>query len=822
MGSMLVPWNWLREYVQVDLPVEALTERLTLGGLEVKGVQRIGERWDRDTIYVGEVLGIRQHPNADRLVLVTVDYGREAPLEVVTGAPNLKVGMRGQKVVLATVGATLVDPYAETLQYQKLKRSKIRGVASEGMVCSERELGLSSEHEGILILPDDAPVGTPLADYLGDLVLDLDLTPNLARAYCLVGTARETAALAGGRLTIEEPRVVAEGAPIAGQIDLEIQDPDLCPRYSAALIRGVKIGPSPFWMQQRLRLAGMRPINNIVDITNYVMLEWGQPLHAFDYRLLRPRPGEETPAIIVRRAHEGETMTTLDGVARTFDGEMLLITDGGGPVAIAGVMGGLESEVTEETVDVLLESANFHFLSVRRTTGALKIPSEAAQRFGRGVDPELTLVALRRAAELMRTLAGGTVAEGFADLYPTPLETTVIDLPAAEVERLLGVRLEAGEIARMLGALGFTCEVTAETVRVTVPSFRLDVRLVADLVEEVARMYGYDRLPMTLLEAELPPQERNLPLELEERARDILVGAGLTETISYSLTSVESVGRLTPGAPTPSREDYVRVANPLTREQEVLRQTLLNTTLETVARNLRFSERVAIFEIARVYLPVPGEVLPEEPTHVAIALTGPREPRSWLASQSPALDFYDLKGAVEALGERLGVAGLSFEPTEHPTFRPGRVARACLDGEGIGVLGEVHPLVADAFDMAGRAVYLAELDLDALIAAAAPTERYVPISPMPAVKEDLALVVPEAVPSDRVAGVIREAAGELLTDLVLFDVYRGAQVGEGHKSLAYSLTFQSMTRTLTGEETAKIRERIAKRLATDLGAQIRS
>jgi len=335
-------------------------------------------------------------------------------------------------------------------------------------------------------------------------------------------------------------------------------------------------------------------------------------------------------------------------------------------------------------------------------------------------------------------------------------------------------------------------------------------------------MYGYDRLPMTLLEAELPPQERNLPLELEERARDILVGAGLTETISYSLTSVESVGRLTPGAPTPSREDYVRVANPLTREQEVLRQTLLNTTLETVARNVRFAERVAIFEIAHVYLPVPGEPLPEEPTHVAIALTGPREPRSWLASQSPALDFYDLKGAVEALGERLGVAGLSFEPTEHPTFRPGRVARACLDGEGIGVLGEVHPLVADAFDMAGRAVYLAELDLDALIAAAAPTERYVPISPMPAVKEDLALVVPEAVPSDRVAGVIREAAGELLTDLVLFDVYRGAQVGEGNKSLAYSLTFQSMTRTLTGEETAKIRERIAKRLADDLGAQIRS
>lgn len=825
MGNMRVPLSWLQDYVRIDLPIKELSERLTLGGLEVKAIDRIGEAWDREAIFVGQVVGIRPHPNADRLVLVTVAYGQEEPLEVVTGAPNLQVGMSGQKVVLAVAGATLVDPYADTLQYKKLKRSKIRGVASQGMVCSEKELGISDEHEGIIILPDDAPVGTPLADYWGDVVVDMDLTPNLARAFCMVGTAREAAALTGSRLTIADPQVRAEGPAITDQIALEILDPDLCPRYSAALIRGVRIGPSPTWMQQRLRLAGMRPINNIVDITNYVMLEWGQPLHAFDYRRLRPRPGEETPAIIVRRARDGEQMATLDGIERTFDGEMLLITDGGGPVAIAGVMGGEESEVTEETADVLLESANFQFISVRRTSGALKVPSEAAQRFGRGVDPELTLVALRRAAELMRTLAGGTVAEGFADLYPRPLETPVLDLAASEVDRLLGVRLGADEIAGMLEALGFSCEVLAEpadTVRVTVPSFRLDVRLVADLVEEVARMYGYDRLPTTLMEAELPPQERNRPLELEERARDILVSTGLTEIISYSLTNVESIARLTPGGPTPPKEDYVRVANPLTREQEVLRQTLMNTTLETVARNLRFTDRVAIFEIARVYLPVPGEPLPEEPTRVAVALTGPREPRSWLANESTAFDFYDLKGVVETLAEHLGIAALSFEPTEHPTFRPGRVALVCLGGEGIGVLGEVHPLVADAFDISGRGVYLAEIDLEALLAGAAPTERYEPISPMPAVKEDLAVLVSEGVPSDRVAAVIREAAGELLTDLVLFDVYRGAQVGEGRKSLAYSMAFQSMTKTLTSEETAKIRERIIRRLADELDAQVRS
>ncbi len=626
---MRVPLSWLKDYVRVDLPVEKLADRLTLGGVEVKTVERIGETWDREAIFVGRVLGVRQHPNADRLVLVTVEYGAAQPLEVVTGAPNLRVGDAGQKVVLAIVGATLIDPYADTLKYQKLKRSKIRGVPSEGMVCSEKELGISNEHEGIIILPEEAPVGMPLADYWGDQVLDLDLTPNVARAACLVGVAREAAALAGGHLTVEEPAVVAEGAPLAGRLALEIRDPDLCRRYSAALIEGVRIGPSPEWMQRRLRLAGMRPINNIVDITNYVMLEYGQPIHAFDYRLLRPRAGEKTPAIIVRRAHDGEKMVTLDGVTRTFDGDMLLITDGGGPVGIAGIMGGQESEVTDATVDVLLEAANFDFINVRRTTGELKIPSEAAQRFGRGVDPELTLVALRRAAELMRSLAGGTVAAGFEDLYPAPPEVHVLDLPVAEVTRLLGIQVGAAEIAAMLSALGFGCEVMTEgdaAVRVTVPSGRLDVRLEADLVEEVARMVGYDRLPSTLIDAAVPPQTRNRPLE--PRSAPATSWWAPPDGDDFLLAHQRRErGQAGPWGTPPAKEDYVRLANPLTREQEVLRQTLMNTTLETVARNLRFVERVPIFEIARIYLPVEGEPLPQEPTVLSIALTGPREVR---------------------------------------------------------------------------------------------------------------------------------------------------------------------------------------------------
>jgi len=821
---MLIPLDWLRDYVKVDLAVKTLAERLTLGGLEVKSIDHIGEDWDPDKIRVGQVLCVRQHPNADHLVLVTVEYGADEPLTVVTGAPNLKVGDAGQKVVFATVGARLVDPYADTLKYRTLKRSKIRGVPSAGMVCSERELGISDEHEGILILPDDAPTGMPFAQYWGDTVLDLDLTPNLARDYCLVGTARDTAALTGSSLSITEPTVDAQGDPLEGRLYLEIAAPDLCPRYSAALITGVKIGPSPLWMQRRLRLAGMRPINNIVDITNYVMLEWGQPLHAFDYRRLRPKPGGSVPTIIVRRAHDGERITTLDDAERTLSSDVLLITDGSGPVAIAGIMGGQETEVTDQTVDVLLEAANFDSISVRRASAELKIPSESAQRFGRGVDPELTLTALRRASELMRELAGGTVAKGFADLYPRKPQPTVIDLPSSEVARILGITLEAQEIASLLTPLGFKCEIVGEpdpVVRVSVPSYRLDVRIKADLLEEVARMVGYDRLPETLLEGQTPRQARDISLELEDRVRDALIGCGLTETISYSLTNLESVAKLAPGGVTPREEDYIALANPLTRENRVMRQTLMNTTLETTARNLRFTDRVGIFEIARVYLPAPGRDLPEEPSRLSIAMSGPRETRSWLAREPSLVDFYDLKGVIETVCTRLGITRPEFEPIQNPTTRPGRAAAISTNGRALGLFGEVHPAVAHAFDITGQPVMLAELDLDALLAEAQPTRTMKPISSMPALKEDLAIIVPENVPSNQVGEIIREVGGALLTDLVLFDVYRGPQVGEGRKSLAYSLSFQSPTKTLTSKQAANLRKRIVKRLQQEFGAELR-
>ncbi|MGQ9683909.1 MAG: phenylalanine--tRNA ligase subunit beta [Anaerolineae bacterium] len=820
---MLVPLSWLKEYVDLVLPVEELAERLTVAGLEVERIERRGDTWDADKIFVGEVLEVRPHPNAERLVLATVAYGGGRTMEVVTGAPNLRPGDRGVKVAFAVAGARIIDGHAEGRQFVTLKPGKIRGVPSEGMVLSEKELGLSEAHEGILELPADAPVGTPLVDYMGDTVLDIALTPNLGHALSITGIAREVAALTGQSLRLPAPTVETTGAPAYGQVTVEIADPDLCPRYIAAVIRGVRIGPSPYWMQRRLSLAGMRPINNVVDITNYVMLEVGQPLHAFDMDLLRPKePGGE-PAIIVRRAREGEQMITLDGELRTCDSQMLLITDGGGPVAIAGVMGGLESEVSEQTTNILLEAANFDYLSIRRTSQLLKLTSEAAQRFGRGLDPELPPIGALRAAELMRKYAGGEVARGLVDAYPAPPETPVIDLDPREVERLLGVRLPVAQIQRILEALRFgVLETDRGTLQVTVPTHRRDVRLPADLVEEVGRIYGYDNLPSTLMAEELPPQRRNLAHELEQRTRDILVGCGLQEIITYSMTNLGVVARLTPGAPAPDPKDYVFLANPLSQERNAMRRSLQEAMLATVGDTLRAAGRALLFEVAHVYLRRPGQTLPDEPRRLAIALAGPRGPRAWGCETTEALDFFDLKGVVETLLGRLGIQDALYEPLQHATFQPGRAARITAGDRELGLMGEVHPAVREAFDLPAVRVALAELDLEAIIAMARLMKEMEPISRYPAVSQDLAVVVSQDVPASRVLEIIRQAGGGLLRQATLFDVYRGAPIPPGQVSLAYALTYQAPDRTLTDEEVNKVRGRIVRTLEHQVGAVLRA
>jgi len=834
--------------VDISIPITQLAERLTLAGLEVETIEYIGLpgaelEWDPDKVVVGEIRAVHYHPNADRLVLAEVDYGGPEPEVVVAGPPSL-LPLRGQdglhlKVAFAKEGAYLWDPYAEKPRIKKLKRIKIRGVVSRAMVCSEKELGLSDEHEDIIYLPDDAPVGMPLAEYLGDAVLEFDIKGPFAHLQSVFGIARELSALLKAPLRRDVLDVLerhpAELTPSPDFLHLEIADPDLCARYSAAFIRGVEVKPAPFWMQMRLRRAGMRPINNIVDITNYVMLELGQPLHAFDYHLLRPRPGDDRPAIIVRRARLGEQMVTLDGELRVFDEEMLLITDGQGPVAVAGVMGGLESEVTEATTDVLLESANFHFLNIRRTSRLLGMRTDASLRFGRRVDPELTVKAAARAAHLMAELGGGTVVPVIGDLYPGRQPQRVIEFDPAYATRILGVEIPTDEMVRILTALEFQVSksqvagsqtetlrpATPATFKVTVPSHRLDVTRPIDLVEEVGRIWGYDRFPTTLLRDELPPQRANPRLEGAERVRDLLIGCGLDEVITYSLVNIEDEGKLRPQGPPPDPASYLRVRNPLSTERAYLRQTLLPSLLHTVCENLRFLDRVAIFEIGAVYLPVEGRTLPDEPRRLGIVMTGPREERSWLTGQYRApLGFYDLKGVVETLLRGLGLEG-RFEKGEYPAFHPGRCAQVSIGDDVVGVMGELHPLVREAFDLPAQPVCALEFDLDKLLADWGAPRTMVPISVHPPVYEDIALVVDEGVTAEQMERAIRAAGGRLLRDVRLFDVYRGAPVPPGKKSMAYALTFQSDTKTLQDAEVAQVRQRIIRRLEKELGAVLR-
>jgi phenylalanyl-tRNA synthetase beta chain len=832
---MKVPLSWLREYVDLPESVGQLAERLTLAGLEVGGIQVIGlpvpaglhiktedagPVWDREKIIIGKVLGVERHPNADRLTLVTVDYGAAEPKVVVTGAPNLKPGDRGQKVIVAFSGSVLFDGHSEQKVLKELKPTKIRGVPSDAMVCSAYELGISDEHEGIILLEEDAPPGTPLADFMGDVVLEMDVLPNMARCLSMIGIAREVAALTGAALRLPSLAVEAAGEPIEGKVKVEIENPKLSARYAAALIRGVQIGPAPGWMQRRLTYAGMRPISNIVDITNYVMLEWGQPLHAFDYDLLVQRAGGKAPTVIVRPARAGERMKTLDGQLRELTPENLVIADTAGPIAIAGVMGGAETEVSAATRNILLEAANFDFVSVRRTMKAFNLPSEASVRFSRGIHPETVRPGDQRAAQLMQRHASGTVCRGLVDCYPAPLPPQVITLEMGQVRRLLGMDFPIAEATRILRALEFQVEQTGpDTLRAVTPPHRLDIQTgSADLIEELVRVYGYDRLPATLLADQLPEQHTNRALVLEERVRDILVNAGLQEVITYALTEPSREALL--GLPT---AEYVRLVNPVTSERVVMRHSVLASVLEVAANNLRHTEDVRLFELGRVYLPRAGEKLPDEPRRLALFLTGGRRPEFWEdgAQADGALDFFDLKGVVEALAADLHLAGVSYRPSQAVYLHPGRAVELVVGGKGVGRFGQMHPKTAQACGLGERTILAGELDLEALLAAVPERYAYTPVPRFPAALRDIAVIVEEGIPAERIEAEIRAAGGDLLRGVRLFDLYRGESIPPGTKSLAYALTYQADDRTLTDKEVDKAHKKIEDRLKHVLKAQIR-
>lgn len=847
---MRVPLSWLKEYVDIILPVDELAEKLTIAGLEVKEIEYIGipggndlERlvWDREKLVMGHILEVDRHPDADRLVLATVDYGGDENEVVVTGAPNLfqfldqgDVADRNLYSPFALEGATLYDGHKDGRVRMKLKGRKLRGIYNRCMLCSEKELGISDEHEGILILSADGveevsyQAGDPVSEVLGDAVLDIDIIPNIARCASIVGVAREVAALTGQTLREPNYSVLQEGPPIDGKVKITTDNPELNPRFVAMVITGVEQIPSPDWMQRRLILAGQRPINVVVDISNYVMLEMGQPNHTFDYDFLRQRANEydlNGPIHInTRLPHEGESLTTLDGITHELMPFNILVTDPAGALSLGGIMGGIDSEINEGTTHVLLEAAGWNYLNIRRSMNFLKINSEAGFRFSRGVHPSQAVLGARRAAELMRKYAGGTVAQGIIDYYPNPPESKPILLTAAEIKRIGGINPTQAEIKDYLEALEFSVESYPDHLLVTSPDHRLDIEGSHDLVEEVCRMYGYDRIPTKEMSDTLPPQRNNPKLDREERIRDILVQLDLQEVVTYRLTTPEKEARLLPAENSPMDDrPYLTLSNPITVDRVAMRHSQLASVLEIVSANSRFEDRISVFELGKIFLAGEEGILPDEFLRLTLVITGPRQNQHWSGiDSSESVDFFDMKGVIEELADGLYIEDLVMEPGTHASFQPGRTARVLLGKQQIGWLGEVHPMVIDAYSIRGGwPVIAADLDLDAILAHVQDAHKVEPVPVYPAVHEDIALIVDRTIPAAEVGEIIKQAGGTLLRKADLFDVYEGRSIPTGKKSLAYHLTFQSPGKTLTDKVVRKNRDRIVKQLAQKFGALLR-
>ncbi|MCC6148299.1 MAG: phenylalanine--tRNA ligase subunit beta [Anaerolineaceae bacterium] len=839
---MKVPLSWLKDYVEIELPLPQLARLLTMAGLEVEEIRLVGLpapsqeqhefnfnglSWDPEKIIVARIDEVMPHPNADRLVLCRLNDGAQE-FVVLTGAPNLypykEQGAleKPLKVAYAREGARIYDGHQPGQVLTTLKHTKIRGIESFSMVCSEKELGISEEHEGIIVLDENAPTGTALADYMGDAVFEISILPNMIRNACMIGVAREIAALTGKPLRKPERTIQPAAPSIAGQVSIEILEPALNPRFVLGLIRGAASQPSPYWVQRRLRLAGMRPINSIVDATNYVMLELGEPLHAFDYDVLVERTGGNTPTIITRTARPGEKLTTLDNVERKLDDFTVLVCDTAGALSIAGVMGGLESEITEKSRNILLEGASWNFINVRRTVASQRLNSEAAYRFSRNIHPELAKEGVLLGLERIACWSGGKIAEGLIDAYPQPADDPVITITEADVKRHLGIELWAAEIAALLEKLEFTCRVDGDTVHAKTPPHRTDIGEgmtgQADLIEEIARLYGYDSIPDTRLSVELPPQRGNPVQEMEERLRDILAGSGLQEIVTYRLTSPEREARLLAAPDTP----YIRLQNPIAADRNVMRRSLLASALEVLERNIRLRERLAFFEIGPVFLPRPDQALPAEPHRLSVVMTGKTKAAAWDRPAGASMDFFDLKGVIEALLETLHIENIRFEPITHPYYHPGKCAQVLAGGITLGVIGELHPLVKARYDLGALPVVTGELEVGALLTLTPDRHNTHTVAIFPPVLEDIAVIVAEEIPAEQIVATLFAGGGKLLSAVHLFDIYRGAQVGDGKKSMAYSLTYQASDHTLNDKEAAQIRQRIIHRLEQDLGASIRS
>jgi phenylalanyl-tRNA synthetase beta chain len=801
---MRVSYEWLKEYIDLTISPSELAEKMTFAGIAVETVEDLAEQYRG--IIVAQVTELNRHPGADNLLIVELDAGGPGRKQVITAAKNLAVG---DLVPLALPGTTLPNGKA-------IEEVTFKGVISAGMLCSGAELGLEKESAGIWVFSGKHRPGIPAAAALGatDSILVLELTANRPDCLGMIGVAREVAAILGQEFKFSEQTVKEAGPTIAGQLEIEISDPDLCPRYTGRVIHNVKIGPSPEWMQRRLRAAGIRPISNIVDITNYVMMEYNQPLHAFDYdRIANHR-------IIVRRAAAGEVLRTLDDVERSLQAENLLITDPTGPLCVAGVMGGASSEVRDDTSSILLEAAYFRPGSIRKTAKQLGMKSESSLRFERGIDPSGTVKAINRAAHLIEELGAGTVAKGYLDQCPKPIPPLTVSTSASAINRWLGTDLTMPEIKTYLERVAVSVQVlNDDDFQATIPTHRQDITHLADLAEEVARLYGYDRIPATL-----PPSResggRNGLQAMEFDCRKLLQGIGLSEILTYSLYAKDTGKRLGLAEADPLNQ-AVGLMVPLSEEQAVMRTNLIHSMLETLAFNQkRRQPDLAFYELARVYLPQPGSVLPEEPLHLAIGITGLRRDSGWNQERTE-VDFYDLKGILEVLLEKFRIPGGTLKRSTKPFLHPGQSADIFIDGKEVGLLGQIHPSVAEEYGLTKR-VFIMELDLTALFPLRRADVLFEALPKFPALERDLALVLSAEIPAREVAAKIETITGHLVETVELFDVYQGEQVPAGQRSLAFKLIYRSKERTLTDQEVNQLQTELLAKLHAEYGATVRA
>ena len=798
---MLISLNWLKDYIDLDVSVDDLCEKMTMLGLEIESVDRPGDEVQQ--VVVGEIESLEPHPNADKLVVCKTNVGAEAPLQIVCGATNMSVG---DKVPTAQIGGSLPGGF-------NIGKRKMRGLESQGMMCSPKELGLGEDHDGLMILDKTLRIGDDVRPLLGldDVVLEIEVTPNRGDWASMLGVARELSAAYG--LPLKTPKITLKedkqkAAPVSS---VTLESADLCPRYIGRILTDVTIGPSPAWLAQRLIAAGQRPINNVVDITNYVLLETGQPLHAFDLDKLKGN------RIIVRNAREGEKIETIDRETRTLTADMLTIADAQNAVAVAGVMGGFESEVGEGTRRIFLESAFFEPASIRRTSRALNLISEASQRFQRGADPDMAAYAADRASQLLQELAGATLLKGALDEYPKPLPQIKIQLRYARSDLLLGTPVPPETQRSILESLCFDSVKKDKTsVTVSVPSWRHDVTQEADLIEEIARLYGFDKM-----EESLPLIQRNSATfspeyAPEQELRRYLASLGLTELISWTFTSAEDLEKSALAEP---YNTMVPLQNPLSEKHAGMRPTLIPSLLNAASSNLRKNRgSVLAFEIGPIYRPQPEAELPSQKPTLGIVLSGTAAPAHWDSDPRP-VDFYDLKGYVEALAERLNLKTV-YEPCQVPTFDPTESATMRKNKREIAHFGRVSTKVQKAYDIE-QPVYLLELDLDALLHQTTEPPQFQDITAFPPSLRDLAVIVDTSVQAGDIRQTALNAGGRFLASVELFDVYTGEQIPVGKKSLALGLTFQSTEQTLTDKVTQKACDKIVRKLKDTYGAELR-